>query len=92
MAECFSVHMGHQSEIDVDDADHARGVWLLDDLVTFPANAVNPYAGATIRGHGHYVETYVRLDGAWRFQTIDLHRLRIEVQTVGATAYPPVPA
>jgi hypothetical protein len=89
----FSVHTGHQSEIDVDDDEHARGIWTLEDYLVFPPGEVTPeapYAGASLRGWGHYVEAYVKLDGAWRFQTIDLYRLRVEVQTLQATRYPPV--
>jgi hypothetical protein len=89
----FSVHMGHQSEIDVDDAEHGRGIWTLEDYLVFPPGEVtpeSPYAGASLRGWGHYVETYVKLDRTWRFQTIDLYRLRVELGTLQATQYPPV--
>lgn len=88
-----SIHMGHQSEIEIDDDEHARGIWTLEDYLVFPpgeATPGDPYAGATVRGWGHYVEAYVKLDSAWRFQTIDLYRLRVEVQTTQSTAYPPV--
>jgi hypothetical protein len=91
----FSVHMGHQSEIDIDDDQHARGIWTLEDYLIFAPGEVtpeNPYAGTTLRGWGHYVEAYVKLDGAWRFQTIDLYRLRVEVTSPQATPYPPVTA
>jgi hypothetical protein len=93
LAETFSVHTGHQSEIEIEDTTHARGIWTLEDYLIFPPGEPTPeqpYIGATVRGWGHYVETYVKLHGEWRFQTIDLYRLRVEVETAQRTAYPPI--
>jgi hypothetical protein len=65
----------------------------MEDHLIFPAGEVgpsNPYAGATVRGYGHYVEQYVNLDGSWRFNRVELYRLRLEVESPSATNYPPV--
>jgi hypothetical protein len=89
----LTVHQGHQSEIEILDETHARGIWMLEDYLSFPPGEVtpeNPYAGSIVRGWGHYVEEYVKVDGAWRFHRIDLYRLRLEVQSPFATEYPPV--
>ncbi len=67
---------------------------MLEDYLIFPPGEVtpaNPYAGSTVRGWGHYVEEYVYLGDGWRFQRIDLYRLRLEVESSHATDYPPVP-
>jgi hypothetical protein len=91
----LTVHQGHQSEIEILDETHAQGIWMLEDYLIFPPGEVtpeNPYAGSTVRGWGHYVEDYVKLDGAWRFQRVDLYRLRLEVESPFATDYPRVPA
>lgn len=90
----LTVHQGHQSEIEIIDETHAHGIWMLEDYLIFPPGEVtptNPYAGSTVRGWGHYVEEYVYLDEGWRFQRIDLFRLRLEVESSYATDYPPVP-
>jgi hypothetical protein len=87
----MSVHHGHHSEIDVDDESHARGIWAMYDYLRFPAGEVtpeNPYAGASVHGYGHYVEQYVKLDGRWLFQTVDLYRLHLEALTPTHTPYP----
>jgi hypothetical protein len=87
----MSVHHGHHAEIDFDDESHARGIWAMYDYLRFPPGEVtpqNPYAGASVHGYGHYVDQYVRLDGRWLFQTVDLYRLQIEVLTPASTPYP----
>lgn len=89
----LTVHQGHQSEIEIESDTAARGVWAMEDFLEFPAGEVgplNPYAGATVSGWGHYVERYVRIDGDWRFQKVDLYRLRLVVNSPSTTAYPPV--
>jgi hypothetical protein len=89
----LTVHQGHQSEIEIESDTAARGIWAIEDFLEFPAGEVgplNPYAGATVHGFGHYVEQYVKIDGSWRFQKVDLYRLRLVVNSPTATAYPPV--
>ena len=31
-----------------------------------------------LKGYGHYIEEYVREDGAWRIKRLELSRLRID--------------
>jgi SnoaL-like domain len=89
--DVITVHHGHQSEIEIDDAEHARGIWAMEDYLIFPPGAAHPTSGAptsTLRGYGHYVESYVKLDGAWKFQKSELFRLRLEVSGNASTGYP----
>ena len=68
-----SVHHGHMGEVDVISPEEARGIWAMEDLILYPSPA--PLAG--FRGYGHYFETYRKLGGAWRIQTIRLQRLAL---------------
>jgi hypothetical protein len=89
--DVVTVHHGHQSEIEIDDELHARGIWAMEDYLIFPPGSVhptNPSPTSTIRGYGHYVESYVKLDGKWRFQKSELFRLRIEIVGNASTSYP----
>jgi hypothetical protein len=87
----FSVHHGHQSEILVHGAEHASGIWAMDDYLIFPPGVphpTNPMPTETIRGYGHYYDEYVKVGGAWRFAKVDLYRLRLEVAGSSSTPYP----
>lgn len=64
-----TVHQVHNPEIEVTSASTARGVWALNDIVR-----LGP--GLNLRGYGHYHETYVKVDGAWRIASSTLTRLR----------------
>src|SRR3984957_4605760 len=89
--DVVTVHHGHQSEIEIEDQDHARGIWAMEDYLIFPPGAVHPTSAAptsTVRGYGHYVESYVKLDGEWKFQKSELFRLRLEVSGDVRTQYP----
>ena len=46
----------------------------MTDRLYMPPGA--PYALMT--GYGHYHETYVKEDGAWKIKTIRISRLRVE--------------
>ncbi|TQR86585.1 nuclear transport factor 2 family protein [Mycobacterium hodleri] len=69
--ECTTVHHGHTSEITLESATSASGIWAMSDIVVFPS-------GHTLYGAGHYHETYRKTDGAWRIQSIHLTRTRME--------------
>ena len=70
-----SVHQGHQSEIDILDADHATGIWSFTDRMFFPPGG----AFSRLTGYGHYHETYVRHGAAWLIATLRISRIRVEV-------------
>lgn len=78
LSEAVTVHHGHTPEIEILDGTHARGVWAMRDVLSFPL------AGGRGRGHyegaGHYIERYVKeSDGAWRIAHIHLRRLHVEI-------------
>lgn len=90
-ADVVTVHHGHQSELTVIDEDHASGIWAMEDLLIYPPGGIHPPHAVptpTLRGSGHYYETYVRTAAGWRFQTIELYRLRLETVLQTATPYP----
>lgn len=75
-----TIHHAVMPEIEILDADTARGIWAMRDALYFPPG-VRGLAGASeIHGTGHYHESYVRRDGQWLFASIRLSRLRLEVQ------------
>lgn len=73
-----SVHQGFMPEIEVLDADHARGVWAMQDVIEWEDR--HPREGwKSILGRGHYHDTYRREAGAWRIATLSLTRVRLDV-------------
>src|SRR5262249_41337521 len=66
-----TVHHGHCPEIaiDPDDPRRATGIWAMEDYFI-----ENPGADELrgFRGYGHYHETYVVEDDAWRLETLRL--------------------
>jgi hypothetical protein len=67
-----TVHQVHAPEITLTSATTAHGVWALNDVVRL-APAV------TLRGYGHYHETYEKHDGSWRIKSSTLTRLREDI-------------
>lgn len=57
--EMLTTHKAHQPEIELIDAETARGVWALEDKV------INIAFGVTISGAAYYDDTYRKVDGAW---------------------------
>ena len=71
-----TVHHGHMPEIEVTGPDTARGIWAMFDFVEWPRSESGARVG--LEGYGHYLEDYVREDGAWRIQRLHLSRLRVD--------------
>ena len=66
-----SIHQGHMPEIELTGELTATGIWSLEDY--------NIYAdGSQSHGWGHYLETYVKIDGLWVISTMALSYLRME--------------
>jgi hypothetical protein len=78
LEHAVSCHQGLIGEIDIEDADHARAIWPMQDVIEWEDR--HPQAGwKSILGRGHYHETYRRDGGAWRIATLTLTRLRLDV-------------
>ncbi len=74
-----TVHHGHTCEIELLAPDQASAIWAMTDHLYFSPDA--PVEMLT--GHGHYFETYERLDGVWLIKTLRLTRLRVETTMRG---------
>ncbi len=75
-----SVHHGHTPLIEFDSEDAAHGIWAMADIIDYGE-------GAMLYGYGHYRETYRREDGIWKFSSVHLTRLRVDMlpaQSAGA--------
>lgn len=72
-----TTHHGHMPEIEITSDTTATGIWAMEDLLWVGEGAPVPYE--TMRGFGHYHETYEKIGVAWRIKTVRLSRLRVEV-------------
>lgn len=71
-----TVHHGHMPEIEILSPTAARGVWAMEDKLWVKDGAPLPFRW--LHGYGHYHETYRKIDGEWKIQTIRLTRLRVD--------------
>jgi SnoaL-like domain len=76
IGSAITVHHGHMAEIEITSPTTACGVWAMEDLIRWPQGF--PVAG--MHGWGHYRETYVKQDGAWRIASLTLTRLRVDFE------------
>ncbi|WP_150294113.1 nuclear transport factor 2 family protein [Sphingobium estronivorans] len=76
LANVTTVHHGHMPEIRLEDADHAQGIWAMEDWVWPDASSTLPYRW--LHGWGHYHERYRHVAGEWKIAAIRLSRLRVE--------------
>jgi hypothetical protein len=77
---CVTVHQVQQPELDLTSATTARGVWAMHDVVRLRR-------GLTLHGHGHYAETYEKIDRQWRIKSSTLTRLHEQIATPIVTLY-----
>ena len=71
-----TVHHGHMPEIELTGPDTAKGTWAMADYVEWAPAENGQRVG--LQGYGHYLEEYVREDGAWRIARLHLARLRVD--------------
>lgn len=69
-----TVHQVHAPELILTSPTSATGIWALEDYLRFAP-------GLSLRGYGHYHETYEKHDGVWRIKTSKLTRLRGDIHT-----------
>ena len=67
VGDAVTVHHGHMPEIELTSATTASAVWAMSDRIDDGTRVVT--------GWGHYEETYVKVDGAWKIRTMQLTRL-----------------
>ena len=79
LAGVVTVHHGHMPEIQLTSATTATGIWAMEDMLWFSDAANSPVpGGGHMHGYGHYHETYTKLDGEWKIQSLRLTRLRVD--------------
>lgn len=76
LAGARTVHHGHMPDIEITGPDTACGTWAMFDYVEWPRSESGTRVG--LEGYGHYLEEYVREDGAWRIHRLHLSRLRVD--------------
>jgi hypothetical protein len=69
LATAVTVHHGHTPLFEFQSDSEASGIWTMEDIVETERRQLH--------GHGHYHETYRKVDGRWRFATVHLRRLRL---------------
>lgn len=69
IGKVITVHQCHTPEIEITSPTTATGIWAMEDMLRSPD-------GSEFHGYGHYHETYLALEGAWRIRSLKLTRLR----------------
>jgi len=74
-----SIHQGFTAEIEIIDADNAKAIWSMQDVIEW--EDCHPREGwKSILGRGHYHDTYRRIESIWRIATLSLIRLRLDTK------------
>jgi hypothetical protein len=73
LADAVSVHHGHMPEIEIESSEHARGIWAMSDVVTFPDDPTRNF-----RGSGHYHAEFRNTADGWKISSLTLRRLSLE--------------
>lgn len=68
--DTLTTHHVHTPEIMI-EGDHATGIWAMMDRNIWPN-------GRTLKGYGHYTQTYRRVQGEWKIATSTLSRLQVD--------------
>lgn len=78
LERAVSQHQGFTAEIEILDADTAKAVWAMQDVISWEDR--HPREGwKSIVGRGHYHDTCRRIDGRWRIATLMLTRISLDV-------------
>ena len=75
-----SIHQVHNEELTQLSETGMHAIWSMEDCVIFPqAEADADPRPARHHGYGHYHETWVLSDGAWRIGRMELRRTILEI-------------
>lgn len=74
LADCVTVHHGHDPQVTLTGPDTATGLWAMWDCLD--------YGHELFQGYGHYRERYRRVDGRWLIEELELTRLRTVWQPI----------
>jgi hypothetical protein len=75
-----SIHQVHNEEFTQVSGTEIGAIWSMQDCVIFPAaDAAADPRPARHHGYGHYHETWVLEDGAWRIARMELRRTILEI-------------
>lgn len=79
LKNAVSSHQGLGGEIDIIDAENARAIWAMRDVIVWDGR--HPREGwKSITGEGHYHETYRREKEGWRIATLMLIRDSLDIE------------
>jgi SnoaL-like domain len=67
-----SVHHGHMPLFEFVSNTEASGIWAMADIIYYSAEDV-------LFGYGHYRERYRNEDGIWKFCSVHLTRLKVDM-------------
>ena len=74
LAHASTVHELHAPELEITSTDAATGTWPFSDIIDQRRDGLGMYR----RGFGHYHESYVNANGAWRISAMRITRIRVE--------------
>jgi hypothetical protein len=67
-----SVHHGHTPLYEFASDTEASGIWAMADIIYYSAASV-------LYGYGHYRERYRKEQGIWKFSSVHLTRLKVDL-------------
>lgn len=74
LADASTVHELHTPELEIRASDAATGIWPFSDIIDQRRAGLGLYR----RGFGHYHESYVKANDAWRISAMRITRTRVE--------------
>jgi hypothetical protein len=75
IADLVTVHHGHMPEITLLSETTANGIWAMEDRIWFKPGSPS----RMMHGWGHYHDSYVRIDRAWRISAMRISRIKTEI-------------
>ncbi len=73
-AGMVSVHVGYMPDIEIISDTTAKGIWGLEDIVTWASG--QPFN--SLHGYGHWRDTYERIAGRWTIKTSKVTRIKVQ--------------